>query len=61
MFPPFSIAVPKSILKSELKKEKLIPGEIGDADVIKDHLLAWTTDPVPNILFQLICQMLTGS
>ena len=62
MLPLHSTAVPNSILNSELEKEKLIPGEIGDVDVIKDRLLAWTTDPAPNIPFEFrICQMLTGS
>ena len=63
MLPLLSTAVLNSILNSELEKEKRIPGEIGDVDIImtKDRLLAWTTDPAPNILLQLICQMFTGS
>ena len=61
MLPLYSTAVPNSLLNRQLKKEILIPGEIGDVGVIKDRLLAWTTDPAPNILFELISHMLTGS
>ena len=57
----YSTAVPNSILNNELEKEELIPEEIGDVDVIKYRLLAWTDDPAPNILFELICQMLSVS
>ena len=57
MLPLYSTAVPNSILNSELEREKMIPVEIGDVDVIKDRLQAWTTDPAPNILFEIICQM----
>ena len=61
MLPLYSTAVPNSVLNKQLEKEKLIPGDIGNVDVFKDRLLTWTTDPAPNILFELICQMLTGS
>ena len=61
MLPLYSTAVPNSILNSKLAKEEQITKEIVDVDVIKDCLLAWRTDPAPNILFELVCQMLTGS
>ena len=40
MLPLHSTELPNSILNSEQEKEKLIPGEIGDIDVIQDRLLA---------------------
>ena len=58
MLPLRNAAVTNSILDSKLEKEKLIPGEIRDVDVLQSRLLAQTTDPTPNILFELICQML---
>ena len=61
MIPLHSTAVPDSLLNRQLKKDKLIPREIGEVHVIKDSLLGRTTDPAPNILFELICHMLTGS
>ena len=43
-----STTVPSSTLNSGLEKEKLIPGEIWDVDVIQDRLLSVYDIAVPK-------------